>query len=240
MRLNFPPWMENLAAPEGETSYLSVDDLQTLKASMRTRSLGVKQALFHEGDLPQGVYGVTGGSFYLSRLGSEGQVQIFDLALPGALLGLRALVSGEVYSASAVAREKSSVCFYEGTLFMKLLEEKPSLARAVLAKVGRQLREAREELVGRSVAGVSSRLAHWILHVEEMYRAQGPPSWISIQELAGMTGAAPETISRQMAKFQALAWIERKGRRFKVLNRTGLIKESAGFSEQADNSRGQR
>jgi CRP-like cAMP-binding protein len=227
MKAHFPKWMESLAAPGGAGPYFSAEDLKSLGSSESSRRLAKRQTLFEEGDMPLGVFGVLKGSFRLFKAGSEGQEQILDLALPGALLGLRALAAGEAYSASACAREESLVCFFDGKHFMSLVEEKPSLARAVLSSVGKQLREARQELLERSVSSVPIRLAHWMLHVDDLYRAHGTQVRITGQELAHMVGAAQETISRQLTKFQALGLIERQGRSLKIVKRAEL-REMAG------------
>jgi CRP-like cAMP-binding protein len=230
VKAHFPEWMESLAAPGGAGPYFSAEDLYSLGPIDSGRKLSRRQILFQEGETPLGIYGVLRGSFRLFKAGPEGQEQILDLALPGALLGLRALASGDAYSASACAREDSQVCFFDGRHFMAMVDEKPGLARAVLGSVGRQLREARQELLERSVSSVATRLAHWILHVDSLYRAHGTQVRITGQELANMVGAAQETISRRLTQFQVEGLIERKGRSLKILKRTTMC-EMAGIQQ---------
>ena len=67
------------------------------------------QTLFNEGSYPFGVYCINDGKVKLAHLGDDGKEQIIRLLKGGDVVGYRALLSGERYSATAVALEDLSL-----------------------------------------------------------------------------------------------------------------------------------
>lgn len=211
-----------LALSNGAHADLRLHELAATMGQRHRRSLAKRQFLFHDGDMPDGVYSVSSGSFKLFKSGPDGDEHIIGLALPGTLLGVRALIADEPYSVSAVAREESAVCFFEAARFRQYLARSPEAARSVFSMLGRQLREAREELLERSAAPAPARLAHCLLHLESLYTPFGGRIKVSGQELASMIGVTPETISRQLKELDEEGLIIHNGKEIRLKNKAQL------------------
>ena len=65
------------------------------------------QVIFHEDSRPLGIFCVNRGKIKLVKIGEDGKEQILRLIKPGDLMGYRALLSGDKYSASAVVMEEA-------------------------------------------------------------------------------------------------------------------------------------
>ena len=75
------------------------------------------QTIFSEGFFPQGLFCINAGKVKVAQVGDNGREQIIRLTKDGDILGYRALLSGEKYSASAVAIEDCSVCLIPKDIF---------------------------------------------------------------------------------------------------------------------------
>jgi CRP-like cAMP-binding protein len=80
------------------------------------------QLLFNEGAYPFGVFCINDGKVKLSHQGDNGKEQIIRLLKSGDVLGYRALLSGDRYSASAMALEDTQVCFIPKDIFVNVLQ----------------------------------------------------------------------------------------------------------------------
>ena len=100
------------------------------------------QIIFHEGSRPLGIYCVNRGKIKLVKLGEDGKEQILRLIKPGDLMGYRALLSGDKYSASAVVLEEAGICFIPKELFMGVLQKDGVLSMEIMKLLSDDLRKA--------------------------------------------------------------------------------------------------
>jgi CRP/FNR family cyclic AMP-dependent transcriptional regulator len=99
-------------------------------------------------------------------------------------------------SATAVARADTELVLLRRADFLALLDQHPSIARRLLRSAIRRLRQANAQIAGLAFADVAGRLARALLALAE----QGDDGrWIvraTHEELAGMIGAARQTVTR--------------------------------------------
>jgi CRP/FNR family transcriptional regulator len=100
------------------------------------------QVIFHEGSRPLGIFCVNRGKIKLVKLGEDGKEQILRLIKPGDLMGYRALLSGDKYSASAVVLEEAGICFIPKELFMGVLQKDGVLYMDNMKMLSDELRKA--------------------------------------------------------------------------------------------------
>ncbi|MEZ4690201.1 MAG: cyclic nucleotide-binding domain-containing protein [Ignavibacteria bacterium] len=96
---------------------LSEEELINISAQKHCNFYLKGQQIFTEGNSPTGLHCVNKGKIKVSQSGFEGKEQIIRLAKEGDILGYRSLVSGEAYTASAIAIEDSKVCIIPKALF---------------------------------------------------------------------------------------------------------------------------
>lgn len=183
--------------------------------------------LFEEGEEAKGVYGVTSGSIRLFKTGSDGREQILRIAQRGDLLGCRSIYAGEPFSASAVAREATQVCYFDKQTFMRLLQTNSGVGPTLAREISKELGRAREELLERRGMDASARLASCLL------RLARPDGKIiaTRHEISDMIGTAPETVSRQLKRMQASGAVKSKGRVLQVADREALQSLAVGEVE---------
>jgi CRP-like cAMP-binding protein len=113
--------------------------------------------------------------------------------------------------------------------FEKILNRHPDVLLKVLKAVGQRLEESQEIIKQLSVYSVEQRIAAALIRLaaklgeqkEEAVLIQLP---FSRQDLAAMTGATIETVSRVMSRFSAEGWIS-TGRKWVVINDLAQLEE---------------
>lgn len=178
------------------------------------------QVIFSEDQKPYGIFCVLEGKIKLSKVGSEGKEHILRLAKAGDVLGFRAVLTNERYSASAVAIDDSKVCFIPLELFKKTIEENPAVAHDLFISLTRTLSETEAHLVTLALKPVRERLADALLLLRKVY-GEGQPEPFSInlsrENLASLVGTAKETVIRFLSEFKDEGMVETKGSLITVL-----------------------
>jgi CRP-like cAMP-binding protein len=177
-----------------------------LDADKVTHVLPAGRQLFDEGAPPLAVHCIHAGLVKVARLGPGGEEQIIRVLGPGEVVGYRAVLAGEPFSASALTLEETTVCTIPAPVLLALVRRSPDFALQVLAKVARELRISEDALVDLSRKTVRQRLAA-VLLVLLGERAEGvPPAGHSVvrlarRDLAQLIATSPESVSRALRRF---------------------------------------
>jgi CRP/FNR family transcriptional regulator, polysaccharide utilization system transcription regulator len=171
------------------------------------------QIIFHEGSRPLGIYCVNRGKIKLVKLGEDGKEQILRLIKPGDLMGYRALLSGDKYSASAVVLEEAGICFIPKELFMGVLQKDGVLSMEIMKLLSDDLRKAEVSITHFAQKPVRERLAEALLFIKETYGFEADGKTIDLkisrEDLANLVGTATETL---------------EGKKIEILNLPKLVK----------------
>ena len=161
------------------------------------------QTLFNEGSYPFGVYCINDGKVKLSHLGDDGKEQIIRLLRGGDVLGYRALLSGERYSASAIALEDTQVCFIPKELFISVLKSDTGLAFEMMKLLSDELHKAEVKLTHLAQKPIRERLAETLLFIKETYGFEADGVTLSVrlsrEEIANLVGTATESTIRLLS-----------------------------------------
>lgn len=211
---------------------LSRDDLIELNGNKFSTLFRKGQIIFHEGFYPTGVYCLKSGKVKIYKVGSDGKEQIVRFVIPGGLLGIRALISGREYMASATALEDSVVCHIKKTKYLALIKKYPEISHCVMITLSRLLEEAEERMTSLAQKPVRERLAESLLILNKVFagNCQGHQSMITLsrEDLANIVGTATETVIRLLSEFKEENLVAVYGRQIKLVNIAGLM-EIAGF-----------
>ena len=185
------------------------------------------QVIFHEGSRPFGIYCVNYGKIKLSKFGDDGKEQILRLIKAGDLLGYRALLSQDKYSASAVAIEDSGVCFVPKELFMGILQKDGMLSMEIMKLLSDDLRKAELSITHLAQKPVRERLAEALLFIKETYGFEDDNATLNLklsrEELANLVGTATETVIRLLSDFKSDNIISLEGKKIKVISMHKLV-----------------
>ncbi len=187
--------------------------------------------IFREGDQPFGFFGVCGGMLKLYKTGLHGSQQTLSIVPTGGLVGTRALLADEPYSATAAAVEPSRVLFFSREVFYALLKEHGEMLLPLTIRLSKELGREREAWLSFSDLPAETRLARCLLDLQQSFsRFRRSPGIESIRfpryEMASLIGVSPETVSRLLAELKSKGALLLRGRRI-IFHDTALLRSIA-------------
>jgi CRP/FNR family transcriptional regulator, polysaccharide utilization system transcription regulator len=208
-------------------SNLDNADLHYLNREKITKAFKKGEYIFEEGQKPLYVYCVREGKIKVFKNGQDGREHITRVALPGEFLGLKAILSGNNHSLSAVALEDSVLCYISKTDFFQLMIKYPEFSRSLIIILGTLLEEAEARMLSLAYKPVRERLAETILFLfNSFYPKSGksPKNYLNLTrtELANIIGTAPETVIRLLSEFKEEELISIRGRKIFLLDPSRL------------------
>jgi len=215
------------------------DDLHSLLAeidALNIRKLdslhGRGSVLFAEGDPARGVYILRTGRATLSISSREGRVVTLQMAQPGDLLGLNAVLRNSTYEATVKIVEPSRVNFISRRELIELIENSDIGAVAVIKLLSRELAQLTER--ARSLllpVTARARLAQLLLQWSKEPQGNNSRSRVidkvfTHEEVAQMIGSSRETVTRLLASLS-------RSQIIRVTSDSILISDRAALDEMA-------
>jgi CRP/FNR family transcriptional regulator, polysaccharide utilization system transcription regulator len=206
---------------------LSNGDLAELNKNKICTFYKKGQTVFYDGRIPTGLYCLEQGKIKIFKVGIDGKEQIVRLASSGSLFGVRALISGRHYQASAATLEDSVICFVSKSFFFYLLKKYPLLSDEIMLYLCLLLEEAEDKIISIAQKPVRERLAETLLNLNTIFSSDGNTYFnykISIprEDMANIVGTATETVIRLLSEFKEEQLIKIKGRAITLTNIEGL------------------
>ncbi|MCK9481218.1 MAG: Crp/Fnr family transcriptional regulator [Bacteroidia bacterium] len=206
----------------------SGDNISEISDGKVTSMYKKGQYLFYEGAHPHGLFCISEGKIKLSQIGDEGKETIVRLAKSGDIIGYKALLGGNRYTASAITLEDSIVCFIPKETFFNVLKKDPDLSLSLLSLLSSELHNAENKIVQLAQKPVRERLAEALLFLRETYGSEEDGSTINVQlsreEIANIVGTATESTIRLLSEFKKDGMIDMVGKKIKVVDKDRLVK----------------
>lgn len=192
-------------------------------SGVRHRKLAKAETLFLQGDVPESVYVLRRGLVKLYRGAKPGRQATVRVVHPGELFGCTSLLCGAPYSLSAEGLRESELCVFSAAVFTGILDREAAFARGLLARMARELRSVRLDLISRCELDSSGKIAAQLLDMDGRAPAVGGRGLrITRTALGDMSGMVQETVSRVLGRLEAAGLIEREGRVILIRDREGL------------------
>lgn len=209
------------------------DSMDAIEKEKICTSYKKGDSIFKEGSRPFGVFCLNKGKVKLVRTGDDGREHIVRLVRPGDPLGYRSLLSGDKYSASAVAIEDCNVCFVPKDLFLGILSSDHELSLEMMRLLSDDLGKAEQHLTHLAQKPVRERVAEALLFIKETYGFEGDEITInasfSREDIANIVGTATETVIRLLSEFNKEELIKLSGKKIAILNLEKLVKVANVF-----------
>lgn len=205
------------------------DEVEQMDSNKNNSLFKKSQYIFMEGNRPFGIYCISEGKVKITKINSEGKEQIVRLVKPGDVLGYRALMAGEKYSASAIALEDTKVCFIPESEFVTLLAQNPKVTTDLFSLLSKALGEAEEKITKLALKPVRERLAEALLLLLRTYKKADEQQFsisISREDLASIVGTAKETVIRFLSEFKDDKIVSSKGSTITIIDEKKLVKLS--------------
>lgn len=176
---------------------------------------------------------VAAGMVKVVRPTPDGQDVLLEIQQPGEFFGSLSMLGDSTYSDSVTAHTHTCVLRASSEDFQALLERYPSAALATLSFVAARLREAHESIEQLSAKPVEQRVSATLLKLaDRVGRDQDGAILIDMplsrQDIADMTGATIETVSRVISEFRREGVIESGRRWMSIIDRPRLEAISVG------------
>ena len=205
----------------GETPFfaqLPPASVDQVAASFRQADYADGEAIYYSGDPANRLSIVAAGMVKLVRPTSEGQDVLLDILGPGDYFGTLAELGDAAYREDAIAHTQCCILYTTGDEYRRILQHYPQVALATLDLVAARLRSAQETIEQISAYPVEQRVATTLVRLAKRVGRQDNDGILiemplSRQDLADMTGAKVETVSRVMSDFRRSGIVE-SGRRW--------------------------
>jgi CRP/FNR family transcriptional regulator len=162
--------------------------------------------LYRAGEEMTSLYTVKTGAFKANIDSADGQENIVGFFLPGELMGLDGIASGE-YQCDLIALGDAHVCQLPYHDFQRISDQFPVLREEILSISSESMTRAQKMLFFIGKRPVEERLAMFLIGLSQRFGARGLSDLrfqlsMSRHDIANYLGMAPETISRQFKKMQ--------------------------------------
>lgn len=210
---------------------LSDDQLQDLSSIAITKTFKRGAVIFSENDPGAGFYVVSDGKIKIFKISGEGKEQILHIFGPGEPFGEAPVFEGRRFPAHAMALEDSQALYFPRVAFVDLVKRNPSLALSMLAVLSRRLRRFAALVEDLSLKEVPTRLAAHLIYLSDNSPGEDELSLdISKNQLAGLLGTIPETLSRILTKMAKKGLIQIHGPKIKIIDKAGLDELAQGLT----------
>lgn len=212
---------------------IGAEDLQRLdNIVQRRRPIARGERLFRVGDALTSVFVAREGAFKSVSVSEDGEEQILGFHLPGELIGLDALGSGE-HRCEGVALTAASVCEVPYDELARVAGEVPSLQQQLLRVIGQSVGRDHDHLGILVRRQANERIALFLHSLSERFRSIGHSGQqimlpMSREDIARFLGLALETVSRGFTRLQEDNVIAVTGRRVEILDQAELLRLAHG------------
>lgn len=188
--------------------------------------------VYMAGEPAEWLYVVAEGKIKILQHGPNGRSVLLDILTTGEFFGDLSLSSGELYPDTAQAQAPACVLRMPSDAFRQVLDEHPGLALKTLQVMAERLNMANRRVLQVSSMTVEKRIAFTILGLGRKFgRSKEGLLLIDVplsrDDLAEMTAATPETVSRVMSQLQTGGVLE-SGRQWVGIKDLKALENIAG------------
>lgn len=198
---------------------LPLPAVQAICERMWLHTARKKQVLYLEGNRARHLYVVRQGTVKLLNTDISGREHVTAILERGELFGFEAAFHS-VYTTSAEAHSDSELCLLSASDLADLMQSVPSFSLDIARFLHHRLISARQRLAFLGNPGARARLAGYLQWrmAAATDRPRQVPNELTLRELGGILGLAPETVCRTL----------------RSLHREGVIEVGAGQIQVRD------
>ena len=210
-------------------SGLNEKEFDDITAISQRKEYKKGEIIFHDGDVGNGFYIVKTGKVKIFKLSFGGKEQILHIYGPGKPFGEVPVFTGKNFPATAQAVVASSLIFFPRKDFIARITDNPSLALNMLAVLSMRLREFTVMVENLALKEVPARLASYLgVLTKEQKNLSVVTLPVSKNQLAGLLGTTPETLSRIFNKMSGEGLIDVDRGIISILDAEGLADMAEG------------
>ncbi len=204
--------------------YLESLDTTTLESVARTaiqRTYNSEQVVFLEGETSSGLCIVQEGWLKAIKIAPDGREQILNFLGPGEVFNAVAVFAGDSNPATVIALEPSTIWIIQRKTMLHLLDDHPSLARAVIQDLADRVLHLIQMVEDLSLRTVEARLARLLLQ-QAQTDILPRQRWATQSEMAARLGTVPDVINRALRSLAQDGLIQVERHQIQILDKSGL------------------
>ncbi|SDB82969.1 CRP/FNR family transcriptional regulator, anaerobic regulatory protein [Pelagirhabdus alkalitolerans] len=194
-------------------NHLNDQDMAEIMSVVHSRQFKKGDHVFHTDDRSEGLYVVHKGKVRIYRLSENGKEQLVRLLLPGDFTGELAIFQSKDHTSFAEALTDASICRISRQDFNDLITDYPSIAVKMLNALANRLDQAEQQTTRFATESVSKRLAYFLNELMQADQSKSITLPMSRKDLALYLGTTPETISRELKRFEKEGYVANKSPR---------------------------
>ena len=211
---------------------VAAEDIAAINGQFREHGYAAGETVYMAGDTATRLYVVAVGKIKVVRHTLAGQDVVLSILAPGEFFGALSALGDAAYPDTAQALTPSCILEIAAEGFQAILRRYPAVALAALDIVAERLRDAHTQIRQLSAEPAASRVAATLLALAQKLGEQHEGALLiqmplSREDLAAMTGATVETVSRIMSTLRADGII-RSGRQWVAIADAGRLAAVAG------------
>jgi CRP/FNR family transcriptional regulator len=224
-----------LCLPKG----LTPEELYVFEQAIdRRKPLKKSEYLYRAGESMTAFYTVKTGAFKANIDSIDGQENIIGFFMPGELMGLDGLASGQ-YQCDMIALNDTHVCRLPYHDFEQIADRFPVLREEILSISSANMTTAQKMLMFIGKRPVEERLAMFLISISQRFKTRGLSDSrfelpMSRHDIANYLGMAPETISRQFKKLQDQGMVSIRNRDVTINDGIALRRSITHDSKEID------
>jgi CRP-like cAMP-binding protein len=205
------PYLESLGATT----------LEVVASTATRRSYDAEQVVFLEGEASSGLCIVQEGWLKAIKIAPDGREQILNFLGPSEVFNAVAVFAGDSNPATVIALEPSTIWIIQRETMLRLLDDHPPLARAVIQDLASRVLHLIQLVEDLSLRTVEARLARLLL--EQAQTGILPRQrWATQSEMAARLGTVPDVINRALRSLAQSGLIKVERHQIQILDEEGL------------------
>ena len=182
------------------------DALHALTENREARYYKKKEAIFHEGNLPHGIFFINSGKVRTFKTNEDAKEYTTGLYKEGDFLGYLPLLRDTPYQDSAMAMEDTDLIIIPKDDFYQLVYNNRDVSNRFIRMLSDNLSEKEEELLHLAYDSVRKRVADALVQLRDKFMAEGEkgPFTMSVSRdhLASLVGTSKECVIRVLSEFK--------------------------------------
>lgn len=210
---------------------LSLPALEAVNRRFVEKGYQPGERIYTAGDPAERLFVVADGKVKLFQHAAGGRSVLLDILTSGEFFGNLATLGVAAYADTAQAQTTTCVLSIRSDDYRQVLDDHPELALKTLGIMAERLNAANQRVLQLSSMPVDQRIAFTLLDLGRKHgRKQDTNLLIDVplsrDDLAEMTGATTETVSRVMSQLQSRGILE-SGRQWVAITDQGQLESLA-------------
>lgn len=219
--MNCTPQTSQLLSSVSYFAGLDAASRDTIGGAAVHREFEAGQVVFLEGEPCAGLHIVNKGYLKSLKVSQAGREQTLKIFGPGDVFNDLTVWANAPNLVTVIALERASVCVIQREVMVRLLNEQPQIAHAVVQCLAQRMLHLLSLVEDLSLRSVEQRLAHLLL-------TQSPEDtverrrWTTQAEMASRLGTVPDVLSRALRSLSEEGLIQVERRQIRILDRHRL------------------